>query len=364
MFTFGVMKTKICTKCNEEKELSLFSKCRTTKDGLQYWCKNCKTTAKPKEILPEGRKRCTKCNKVKLVTEFTQLKTGSKDGYTSQCKNCIKKYQKQYYKNNKEEIKENVKQYKEEHEKELKEHAKQYYEDNKEEILEKNKQYREDNKEEIKENNKQYVKYHKDEIKEYKKQYAKDHKEELKEYKKQYYEDNKEELLEKAKEQREKPENKIKRNKRHKERMINDPLYKYSHAIRGTVFNSYRRGGWKKDSRTHGLLECSFEEFKEESENKFKPFMNHDNYGLYNGKPGHGWDFDHIIPTSFAKNKEGVDKLNHHTNFQPLCSYINRDVKRNTIDLTDPRTKKLYEEYREYLKEEIIEKYDKELLTI
>ena len=32
---------KICTKCKEEKELSEFSKSKSSKDGLQYNCKAC-----------------------------------------------------------------------------------------------------------------------------------------------------------------------------------------------------------------------------------------------------------------------------------------------------------------------------------
>lgn len=40
---------------------------------------------------------------------------------------------------------------------------------------------------------------------------------------------------------------------------------------------------------------------------------------------------DHIIPVSKAKNEEDIIKLNHYTNLQPLCSKINRNIKRNNI---------------------------------
>lgn len=36
--------TKICTKCNKELTLECFSKNVTTKDGLQYYCKDCMKT--------------------------------------------------------------------------------------------------------------------------------------------------------------------------------------------------------------------------------------------------------------------------------------------------------------------------------
>jgi len=59
--------------------------------------------------------------------------------------------------------------------------------------------------------------------------------------------------------------------------------------------------------------------------------MNWDNRGLYNGTPDYGWDIDHIIPQSSAITIEDVIQLNHYTNLQPLCSYINRDIKKDLI---------------------------------
>ena len=59
--------------------------------------------------------------------------------------------------------------------------------------------------------------------------------------------------------------------------------------------------------------------------------MTWDNRGKYNGTPNFGWDIDHIIPTSTAKTIDDVITLNHYTNLQPLCSHINRDIKRNFI---------------------------------
>ena len=49
------------------------------------------------------------------------------------------------------------------------------------------------------------------------------------------------------------------------------------------------------------------------------------------GELNHGWDIDHIIPVSTAKTEEDIIKLNHYTNLQPLCSYINRYVKKDII---------------------------------
>ena len=66
-------------------------------------------------------------------------------------------------------------------------------------------------------------------------------------------------------------------------------------------------------------------------ESKFEPWMTWDNRGLYNGKFNYGWDIDHIIPLCSAKTEEELLKLLHYTNCQPLCSKINRDIKKGVV---------------------------------
>lgn len=60
-------------------------------------------------------------------------------------------------------------------------------------------------------------------------------------------------------------------------------------------------------------------------------FFNKDKYSKdgHNGEKNYGWDIDHIQPLSEAKSKEEIIMLNHYTNLQPLCSKINRDIKKN-----------------------------------
>lgn len=60
--------------------------------------------------------------------------------------------------------------------------------------------------------------------------------------------------------------------------------------------------------------------------------MDWDNKGFYDGELNHGWDIDHIIPLDSAKNEEEIIKLNHYNNLQPLCSKINRDLKKNNVN--------------------------------
>ena len=57
--------------------------------------------------------------------------------------------------------------------------------------------------------------------------------------------------------------------------------------------------------------------------------MSWDNYGKYNGELNHGWDIDHIVPSSSALTEDELVKLNHFSNLQPLCSKTNRDIKKN-----------------------------------
>jgi HNH endonuclease len=59
--------------------------------------------------------------------------------------------------------------------------------------------------------------------------------------------------------------------------------------------------------------------------------MNWENWGKYDGKINTSWDIDHIIPISSAVTEEDILKLNHYTNLQPLCSYVNRYIKKDNL---------------------------------
>lgn len=115
-----------------------------------------------------------------------------------------------------------------------------------------------------------------------------------------------------------------------KNRKATDPLYKLTSNIRSLIRQSFRYRGIKKNTISEKILGCSFEHFKEHLESKFLPWMNWSNKGNWNGipkEPNVAWDIDHIIPISTAKTEEDIIRLNHYTNLQPLCSYINRWIK-------------------------------------
>jgi 5-methylcytosine-specific restriction endonuclease McrA len=51
--------------------------------------------------------------------------------------------------------------------------------------------------------------------------------------------------------------------------------------------------------------------------------MNWNNQGKYTGKYNETWQYDHIVPISSSMNEDDILRLNHYTNFQPLCSRKN-----------------------------------------
>lgn len=109
------------------------------------------------------------------------------------------------------------------------------------------------------------------------------------------------------------------------ERMKKDSVFKLKVLIRYRI----RKKVKKNNNTTSNILGCSYKKFHKYLESKFEPWMNWENHGLFNNEENYGWDLDHIIPIASAKTEEDLLKLNHYSNFQPLCSYINRVVKRD-----------------------------------
>ncbi len=63
--------------------------------------------------------------------------------------------------------------------------------------------------------------------------------------------------------------------------------------------------------------------------------MNWNNRGKYNGGDFFGWDFDHFSPLHlFNGDIETIKRGCHYKNVIPLCSKLNRDIKKNR-SLTD-----------------------------
>jgi len=151
------------------------------------------------------------------------------------------------------------------------------------------------------------------------KKYRENNKEYYKEYKKMYYSKNRENLIKYSTDF-------------HLNRMKNDNLYKFSVNIRCLIKNSIKSKGYKKNTKTEKILGIDILGFFKYIESMFEPWMTWENRGLYNGELNYGWDIDHIIPISTSTSEDDVLRLNHYTNLKPLCSYTNRNIKKDKID--------------------------------
>ena len=207
----------------------------------------------------------------------------------------------------------------------------EYYQNNKADILAKRKIYRNENSKIIKEKKKLYRNKNKSKISETHKKWSLLNPEKRKEKQRQYSKDNRESLNSYRKGYRVKNKEIVNMKRRAYEntKLSTDNLFKVKHLTRLMVRRSFKQHNYNKNTKTAFVIGCSYEEFKIHLESKFEPWMNWQNHGLYNGTKGYGWDIDHKVPLSSAKTEEDVIRLNHYTNLQPLCSYVNRVVKRN-----------------------------------
>jgi hypothetical protein len=209
---------------------------------------------------------------------------------------------------------------------------KAYYQRNKEKVKKRAKIWLKNNPTTLKE----YYKKNKDVILKRSKTYYKNHKKEKNIYDSKYYKINKNKILKRNKKYYKKNIESIKKSKNEwkRNRRLNNSMYHLIDNIRSLIGISFRKNGYKKNGKTEQILGCSFEEFKTHIEAQFESWMNWNNRGNWNGYPkviNHSWDIDHITPISTAKSIEDVIKLNHYTNFKPLCSYTNRNIKKNKI---------------------------------
>jgi len=169
----------------------------------------------------------------------------------------------------------------------------------------------------VKENTSLYYIKNRDKILSYSKTYKEEN--DRTEYHKQWYKDNKDDLKQKEKIYR-------------KNKYDTDPLFRLKTTSGIQIRNSINNLGFERKSKTIDVLNCSITFYKEYIESQFLEWMNWENYGKYNGEFNYGWDIDHIIPMSSAKNEEELLKLLKYNNTQPLCSKINREIKKNKIE--------------------------------
>lgn len=245
-----------------------------------------------------GEKKCNKCDEVKPFSDFNKDKS-RKDGHRSICRLCGQIYNEE----NKEKRKENTRK---------------YYQDNKENLKEKQKKYRKENLDYIKERDREYYENNKEKYKITQKKYREENRDEIIKKGRLWYSENKDRVNK---------ELSIKR----KIKTLEDPTYSLKRNLNSIVRKSFLRNGYTKNSKTYEIIGCDFECLLHHFESQFEEWMTWENRGLYNGELCYGWDIDHIIPMSTAKTKEDVIRLNHYSNLQPLCGYVNRHIKRDNL---------------------------------
>ena len=285
------METKICSKCKEEKNPIEFYANSKTKDKRELSCKECRNKEKNKESLKVTQKEWRENNKEYIKEYNRNIDKEKKD-----------EYRQNYNIKNKDKIEIYKKSDK------RKNSQNKWREDNKDKINNYQNKWREDNKDKSKEYN-----------------------DNNKDYRKKYYENNKEKIVKYGKERREKENYYTNYNNRIRERMREDIVFRLKTSIRRSIWNSLNSMNYTKKSKTFVILGISYNEFKLYIESKFEEWMSWENYGKYDGSLNYGWDLDHITPISSAKTEEDVIRLNNYTNFQPLCSKVNRDIKKDKL---------------------------------
>jgi len=117
-----ITQTKICTTCNKEKELLLFSKDKSTNDGLCYKCKEC-TKEYKKQYKINNRETIAIGNKKYRENNLNKVKETKRIHYIKH-KEYIRKKHKEYYIKNAGDIQNKAKEYRDENKEKIREYAK------------------------------------------------------------------------------------------------------------------------------------------------------------------------------------------------------------------------------------------------
>jgi len=92
-----------------------------------------------------------------------------------------------------------------------------------------------------------------------------------------------------------------------------DPLRKFQWTCNIGISRALTQG-WYNDKQMKEWVGLTAIELKKYIQSQWVEGMNWDNYGYGEGK----WVIDHKMPIASAQNKKEVEKLNHHSNLQPM----------------------------------------------
>ncbi len=312
------MKTKVCSKCQEERPVSQFYRDKSKGDGKQSNCIPCKREAKGithrekvNAILRKEREKEREKAK-KLQGEFNDVWRGLRQEWTKL-----------------ETYKEWVKQVN-------REKAKQWYKDNPEKVRAKQKRWADANRERVRESNKKWREKNKDTLRKRKRDYRLKNREKNNERNRRYRKKNKERIAEREKVRRSTPEYKKKAKayyQKNRERCLNaskewhrawkkTPIGVLRNRLSSRLWSALSEKGYTKKSRSAEIIGCSWPMLRGHIQNQFTKGMSWENRG--------DWHIDHIIPLASAKNEEELLKLSHFSNLQPLWAKDNL-AKRDKI---------------------------------
>lgn len=102
---------------------------------------------------------------------------------------------------------------------------------------------------------------------------------------------------------------------RRRERRECDPVFAMADRLRCRFKKFLVLRGFKKATKTHSILGCTYEEFVSHIERQFLKGMTWDNKCL--------WHIDHITPLCTAKTEDEVIALFHFTNLRPIWAKDN-----------------------------------------
>lgn len=241
-------------------------------------------------------KYCKICGQNLPITEFKISKSVKFQYYLNICKSCYRKRDREYKKSlyqksvERDKIAKRVKNYYSKNKEKIslkqKDISKKYYEQNKSQIIQKTKDYYINNKE-------YYQKYQKE--------YAKTH-----------------------------PRSSRKRSKK-------TTIQKIRSSISRSISKRILKFGKTKSESIIKYLDFSFDQLKKHFEDQFEPWMNWNNYGIYNPKTWQDddistwrWQVDHIVPhAEFKYNSMSDEQFKECWSLKNLRPY---SAKQNILD--------------------------------
>ena len=242
-----------------------------------------------------GIKRCTKCGHVR---KHCRNKT-RKDGLHTKCVTCVKQYNKEHYKANRDAR------------------------------LAQQKEYYEANRDAIRVYMKAYNEANRDAILAYQKEHYEANRDAILAHQKEYYEANRDARLEYSS----KPETKQRVNARRKTRQANDPAYR-ARANLSKALYKFLKGS--KNGRTFDLVGCTQQQLVEYLDRT----MSQETRAALDA--GEKIDIDHIVPQRAPgidiTNDAHVRSIYHYTNFQWLDKSTNIPKSNNVPDGYDTET--------------------------